>query len=136
MRQIKFRAWDKKENCMVQSFTIEQFTQKQYPADDVTVEVKWTYYENAPELILMQFTGLKDESGVEIYEGDLITNHGVTNDMKQRIFVVVWNDEQARFSLHDKAANMKSGLDYAGGLQQEIIGNIHENSELLEKANG
>lgn len=117
-REIKFKAQNK-ESGKWRTFTLDDLCD-----GHMTERYIWENWR--------EFTGLKDKNGTEIYEGDLITNHGVTNDMKQRVFVVVWNDEQARFSLHDKAAKMKSGLDHPGGLQQEVIGNIYENKDLLK----
>ena len=105
MREIKFRVWDKKEN----EFTISLL---QYlPDGSLKAE---------PSGILMQYTGLKDKNGREIYEGDRV-----------------------KFSCIDFAAvatiEFKDGAfresHYGYGLPKshymEIIGNIYENPELL-----
>lgn len=130
-REIKFRAWDGVQMFGAGFNDVFEFHRnregKAYCIGYANLE-----RAGAHTLRLMQYTGLKDKNGVEIFEGDLITNHGVTNDMKQRVFVVVWNSEGARFSLHDVRAKMKSSLDRPSGSQQEVIGNIHENPELVE----
>lgn len=70
----------------------------------------------------MQFTGLKDKNGKEIYEGDLLKRPGFLS-----IFEVKWQEESAAFlrqSMNWIYQSIDSGL--------EIIGNIHENPELLK----
>ena len=91
------------------------------------------YNSNSDDgLKLMQFTGLKDKNGVNIYSGDLIASDS------GRICKVVWHDASACFDAefvsdrshtHDNSYGFKCNL---WGLCVEVIGNIHENPELLE----
>ena len=128
MRTIKFRAWDGKKMraiCELHWDTLGRFIK-------TVTDANYLLYPK--DIELMQFTGLKDQHGKEIYEGDLLINHGVTNDMKQRIFKAVWNDTAARYSLKDIAANMYTSMDRNDTSRCEVIGNIYENPDLLKAA--
>lgn len=121
-REIKFRAYVSKDSRynvkvgMINSESIKEMLQ-----DKLTkIPAEWTWSEIG--LVMMQFTGLKDKNGKEIYEGDIL---------KDRI-IVTWREDLASFAL------MKEGWahdHYFGEAvdagNTEIIGNIHENENLL-----
>lgn len=74
-----------------------------------------------------QYTGLKDNNGKEIYEGDIVrTALGYTQK-------VIWSDMYAAFVAvyKDKDRLNRSSMPYRVDCTDEIIGNIHENPELL-----
>lgn len=112
MREIKFRAWDgeKMEYC------------------GLARAGEYHEYMGHP---LMQFTGLKDKNGVEIYENDVIEVFDTGR------YQVVWNQEAACFET--KLLN-KVGLEsfmfenFFDGFNPDrvmVIGNIHQHPELL-----
>ena len=73
-----------------------------------------------------QFTGLTDKNGTKIFEGDILSEDGY-------LFVVVWDQAWARFKLqHDGRCYQYP--EWNRGIQMEIVGNIHENPELLEES--
>lgn len=109
MREIKFRAWDTEKNLMFKNVSSIQ-------RDGIEV---------------MQFTGIKDKNDVEIYEGDIV-NGSFTGSLPKRnqsITGTVCFDQGVFF------LNNNTGIQALRLFDQgiEVIGNIYENPELLEK---
>jgi uncharacterized phage protein (TIGR01671 family) len=74
---------------------------------------------------IMQFTGLKDKNGKEIYEGDLVT----TRFGPRKIY---WDDLRSGFVYTQPVMSQTwEGIFFAFNLDGEILGNIYENPELL-----
>ena len=137
MREIKFRVWD----------TINK---EWDTSDTATIDLDGTILVDGGSccyldgsLILCQFTGLKDKNGVEIWEGDILLS---TNDMYPDGFkskwaakhAVMYDPDIATFGMSDDGylpLSMTFDQDYRGGEGKtifKVIGNIHENPELLE----
>lgn len=124
MREIKFRAWDKLGKEMFRVIMLS------FPVGEKRIIVSGrggsTDTENN-DCILMQFTGLHDKNGKEIYEGDIIQCKCAGGLLK---FEIVWEEKDARF-------NRKDTIYLSGGVTSgegtEVIGNIYENPELLKE---
>jgi uncharacterized phage protein (TIGR01671 family) len=123
MREIKFRAWDKQDNKMYEKQAVDE--------DGYAVDINGDEaYSNEPFRILMQYTGLKDKNGVEIYEGDIIVGQfGYKEVVKIEEFnFITREDSCAGYGFNLDSCNLDDIKKYV-----EVIGNIYENPELLDK---
>ena len=137
-REIKFRAWHKGQKEMFTALYLT-FSGRIGIWNNEETEIDFT--SEYPYLELMQYTGLKDKNGKEIYEGDILnTKTTFENNMSDRRFqpdterlVSFENggfiDKYTGRELWDKIRNLtytpSRWTDY------EIIGNIYENPELI-----
>jgi uncharacterized phage protein (TIGR01671 family) len=118
MREIKFRAWDKVQKKMGSVEGIDFLYSKAYPLiGNVKVGISFS------DLELMQFTGLHDKTGKEIYEGDVVTN----NDTNWQIF---YDEGAYRMRVKDTTRRY---LLTGEPQHSEVIGNICENPELISE---
>ena len=123
---IKFRAWDKKLQTMLDVSLIDF-------KKGVLVGEHWEFGEtnfmSFDEIELMQSTGLKDKNGKEIFEGDIV-------DYKGRKAVIKWHGSYASFIYRfvDELKERVSEWDplFLAYYHFEVIGNIYENKELLD----
>ena len=121
MKEIRFRAWDTDMERMCKPFDLDWFK------DDVPIPDDWTRGALFSETsIFMQYTGLEDKNGVEIYEGDYIN---ITEDDGRSYGHGNITFHRGGFQCHD----MHIQDIYYENLVVEVIGNIYENPELLEK---
>lgn len=113
-REIKFRAWDAVDEKMY-LFDLIDLRQDQEKSDMSNLFLS---YDSTH---IMQYTGIKDENGKEIYEGDIMkTPAGIGLIKWDKCFIVYWGKEDYT-TLHD------TPYKYI-----EVIGNIYENPELLQ----
>ena len=130
MREIKFRTWDKRFKKMVDVFKIIYYDKSIGMKVTVLYRDKWNnthYPELEPEdVILMQYTGLKDKNGKEIYEGDILKD----TKYKKPVYYEVGFAEGCFFYKYLKTNTYREL--WRKNETCEVIGNIYENSELIE----
>nr|WP_311318970.1 YopX family protein [Levilactobacillus brevis] len=136
----KFRAWNGYRKIMADYVSAIQNGDTQGTPSSVNVIVNgknetWDIKNDHVELL--QFTGLKDEGDVNIYEGDIVCVSDVYGDVGY-VDAVIWGgkDDYPAFDLKNHAmeydSNALSSIANAGFEIIEVIGNIYTNPELLE----
>ncbi len=152
MREIKFRAWDKSKNKMCNvdfiKFSKVQYTQITFSNIE---ENKIIYHDSSlldenmfGTCVLMQYIGLKDIKGVDIYEGDILKAICIN---KVGYEEVTKNNKIQYWTVEHKISNGYMGFMFYGTNRRwntmiskniinncncEIVGNIYENKELLD----
>ena len=124
-REIKFRIWDieNKEMLKVQELDFEPTF---YGGRIAIRPDQYNDYFDTEDMILMQYTGLHDKNGKEIYEGDIV------GDSKIK-WIVKWNKHRMGFSLYPTTKQLydEMPINVENKLGFKILGNIYDNPELL-----
>ena len=130
----KFRAWHKKEKRMFEITDLHWYDdkvevhhpmtiyRKGSPGEPGAISENINYHLVGKDTILMQSTGLKDRNGKEIFEGDIVINKSFVHDARWESVI-----HDIRYDLERLASEERD---------REVIGNIHENPELLEEEHG
>ncbi len=133
MREIKFKIWNK--NTLKNDGTPdnERMSPDSYTPFDLIEIASTGVVIKEKNFVILQFTGLKDKNGKEIYEGDILRMEVDFKDelVTHELGVVQWNDSDAWWQVMNQndwilpfSANEIS--------EHEIIGNIYQNPELLK----
>lgn len=138
MREIKFRAWDTLGHHWVDVFDLHQDEQSLKAGEYVqsTGNDVWDVRLNQKDYVLMQYTGLKDKNGVEIYEGDILkreVGHIDHWDEGQPVFTREWKNSAVVYRAPSFKMDASITIDYINEKEVEVIGNIYDNPELLNQ---
>ncbi|WPA89658.1 YopX family protein [Neomoorella thermoacetica] len=148
MCRIKFRAWDIQNRIMLYDVGL-------YPGnalgdyliedDDAFPAPFWLINPACGRFIIQQYTGLFDDNGRDIYEGDIVRLHDKFETKSPYISRVYWTHDGALVNGHPAHLKIGAGPRYRNlseycsyGICEEtmcsceVIGNIYENPELLE----
>ena len=131
-REIKFRAYSSHNH-------------KMYPVSDIEWDIDGRIWvtaddgKNGIELIdeeahLMQYTGLHDMNGREIYEGDIVKFFGANKKIKVKneFGIIVYKADRYGAGFNSIIQNKEHGYGGINIAQDIVFGNVHENPELLE----
>lgn len=124
-REIKFRAWNKSQSKMFDWEGIRDAKEEHIWS--------WLHLQKTEEHnVLLQFTGLKDKNGKEIYEADIIRSYSTIGE--EIIHKMEWSDEIARFCCIHPKYGQNGGImqSWINEFKKEVIGNIYETPELFE----
>lgn len=131
MRKLKFKIWD---------FCAEGFVD-----DGASFPIHECCYDG--EVTYLQYTGLKDKNGKEIYEGDIVKFHpwnspqkGLENYLCKSLKQIKWGLDSGEYpsvgfvAINLQPADLEDGhqINWMDARNMEVIGNIFENHELLE----
>jgi uncharacterized phage protein (TIGR01671 family) len=130
MRSYKFRVWDK----------LKKEFNEEYHYKNEFISIGLGFHSDVcvskDDLILQQYTGLNDNNGKEIYEGDILDRVGNGSFIK---IVVSWDEPNCRF-IYKSVCNLHGGgspltnnsINISDWTYWVVCGNIFENPELLE----
>lgn len=138
MRDIKFRIWDGAKNEWLASSSKDALPYYGFALVGEVMTVQsppvWSLDEGN---VVEQFTGLKDKNGVGVYEGDIIIQKSLGSNKSECRGKITYKEDHAAFMFEvyerGKPVMWLFLNEFNPEKTCEVIGNIHENPELLEE---
>lgn len=129
MREIKYRAWIIEELRMT-PVNVFELDANRIKCDHEDMDGTYAYYQNRhnkkQEFIPLEFTGLKDKNGKEVYEEDIINHLKYGGKFK-----ILWNKDAAGWAM--ESLDGVRHMFLSALCEIEVIGNVFENKELLNE---
>lgn len=121
MRNLKFRVWFKEENSYLQNYDGDNFFDYNGKLLDLGWFIKCAEDPNDGRFIVEQWTGYKDEEGIDVYEGDVVSYADVQYQIIFDLYSGMWTMDPLINDL---------GIDYSMEVaysveESKIVGNIH-----------
>ncbi len=146
MREIKFRLWCKDLEEIIEVNKMGFENNELWYIECIDHDKELLYFPEKNDHVLMQYTGLKDKNGKEIYEGDilettseLLTNLGRTRTGRYHTSYnkVIWKDDGWGYEvIENNGIGLINGFQNKGLLNatkySKVIGNIYENPNLIK----
>ena len=127
MNNLKFRVWDKKLQITgtVSNIDLEYEEVTFYIDDEEELETCQSF----EDVVLMQSTGLFDKSGIEIFEGDILTDEGNFENDYWDYATIEFDKTDYTYYIHWKGEEVCENITDC--YKYTVTGNIYENKELL-----
>ena len=125
MRELKFRAWAEVDGIKTSCTDMMVYFEPMQCDNGMWFNAPDNVYHINEYHSLMQYTGLKDKNGADVYEGDYLRH-------KESIFKIDYSELDFGFVFWHPKLKEDLGLPYLKGLKDfEIVGNIYQNPELI-----
>ncbi len=128
-REISFRVWHQEKEYMYKNIAVGLMGKVLYSRGNPKKRgADWYVSEEYDEnIIVMQYTGLKDDRGKKIFESDV-----VSVGAQEKLAIVKWSTENARFELHFIDEDRQIDFADKRSLRRiKVLGNIYENPDLV-----
>jgi len=132
-REIKFRVWDKEKKGMLKSTFLAVNNLDNVLYYDALAE-EWVRIENPENLVLMQYTGLHDKNGREIYCGDIVKGYFNSDEVEDWVWLGLTKQEiKNGWRIFEIPLNIVDFARTPYPDKLEAISNVFENPELLKQ---
>lgn len=129
MREIIFRAKRKDGSEWCRGFYIVEESKRMSTRDTIHLIVSIEHKDEVDQETVGQYIGIDDRNGIQIFEGDIVK---IISD--DELAIIEYNTSEAIFEVKYISNNIVVNFsEYLWGRDVEIVGNIHDNPEILEE---